>query len=62
MRLLLVRQADLPRVANVRTLDDLRRVSAGQGKGWVVSIVLSAVVVRVGLAGLTGGVKKLVMK
>jgi len=42
MRLLLVRQADLPRFANVRTLEDLRHLSAGQGKGWVDSKVLAA--------------------
>lgn len=42
MRLLLVRQADLPRFANVRTLEDLRHLSAGQGKGWVDASVLSA--------------------
>ncbi|HEY0586328.1 MAG TPA: hypothetical protein VGD52_09365 [Pseudoduganella sp.] len=42
MRLLLVRQADLPRFANIRTLEDLRHLSAGQGKGWVDSMVLSA--------------------
>jgi hypothetical protein len=42
MRLLLVRKADLPRFATVRSLDDLRRMSAGQGKGWVDAAVLSA--------------------
>ncbi|KQV51425.1 hypothetical protein ASE26_17675 [Duganella sp. Root198D2] len=42
MRLLLVRKADLPRFASVRTLDDLRHMSAGQGKGWVDTSVLSA--------------------
>lgn len=41
MRLLLVRKADLPRFAAVRTLDDLKRVSAGQGKGWVDTEVLT---------------------
>lgn len=42
MRLLLVRKADLGRFASVRTLHDLRRLSAGQGKGWVDAEVLSA--------------------
>jgi len=42
MRLLLVRKSDLGRFATVRTLDDLRRLSAGQGAGWVDSAVLSA--------------------
>lgn len=42
MRLLLVRKADMPRFAAVRTLEDLRRLSAGQGSGWVDSTVLSA--------------------
>lgn len=47
MRLLLVRRADLPRFANVRTLDDLRHLSAGQGKGWVDTSVLSAAGINV---------------
>ncbi|XLZ72986.1 hypothetical protein ABT364_13720 [Massilia sp. SR12] len=42
MRLLLVRKADLARFAAVRTLDDLKRLSAGQGKGWVDTEVLAA--------------------
>jgi hypothetical protein len=42
MRLLLVRKADLPRFAKVRKLEDLRRFSAGQGKGWIDAEVLSA--------------------
>lgn len=42
MRLLLVRKSDLPRFAAVRTLQDLRRLSAGQGLGWVDARVLSA--------------------
>ncbi|MGW8390816.1 hypothetical protein [Pseudoduganella sp. HUAS MS19] len=42
MRLLLVRKADLPRFAGIRTLDELRHLSAGQGKGWVDTAVLSA--------------------
>lgn len=42
MRLLLVRKADLPRFASVRTLEELRHLSAGQGTGWVDSAVLSA--------------------
>lgn len=42
MRLLLVRKADLPRFAAVRTLDDLKRLSAGQGKGWVDAAILGA--------------------
>lgn len=33
-RVFLVRRADLPRFAAVRTLDDLRQLRAGQGKGW----------------------------
>ncbi|WP_051293483.1 hypothetical protein [Pseudoduganella violaceinigra] len=42
MRLLMVRQADLPRFAAVRTLDDLKRLSAGQGKAWIDTQVLKA--------------------
>ncbi|SFG02652.1 amino acid ABC transporter substrate-binding protein, PAAT family [Duganella sp. CF458] len=42
LRLLLVRKSDLPRFARVRTLADLRHLSAGQGKGWVDASVLSA--------------------
>lgn len=42
MRLLLVRKADLARFASVRSLADLRHLSAGQGKGWVDVAVLSA--------------------
>lgn len=42
MRLLLVRKADLPRFATIRTLEDLRHLSAGQGQGWIDSAVLSA--------------------
>jgi hypothetical protein len=42
MRLLLVRKPDLPRFAKVRKLEDLRRFSAGQGKGWIDTEVLSA--------------------
>lgn len=42
MRLLLVRKTDLPRFAAVRNLADLKRLSAGQGKGWVDSEVLAA--------------------
>ena len=34
-RMLLVRQADLPRFAAVRTLEDLTRLRIGQGKGWI---------------------------
>ena len=41
MRLLVVRKADLPRFAAVHTLNDLKRFSAGQGKGWVDPEVLS---------------------
>jgi len=42
MRLLVVRRADLPRFAAVRTFDDLKRLSAGQGKGWIDTEVLAA--------------------
>lgn len=42
MRLLMVRKADLPRFAAVRTLEDLKRLSAGQGKGWIDTEVLAA--------------------
>lgn len=42
MRLLLVRKADLYRFAGVRSLDDLRRLSAGQAAGWVDAEVLIA--------------------
>ena len=34
-RIFLVREADLPRFAKVRTLDDLRKLRAGQGKDWI---------------------------
>jgi ABC-type amino acid transport substrate-binding protein len=34
-RMLLVRDADLPRFAAVRTLDDLARLRAGQGRDWI---------------------------
>lgn len=40
MRLLLVRKADLDRFARVRTLEDLRRLSVGQGKGWIDARIL----------------------
>ena len=42
MRLLVVRKDDLPRFAAIRTLDELKRLSAGQGKGWIDTEVLSA--------------------
>ena len=41
-RVFLVRAADLPRFAKVRTLDDLRRLRAGQGKGWADVSILTA--------------------
>jgi len=42
-RLLLIRAADQPRFASVRTLDDLRQLRAGLGKGWAdVSIFKAA--------------------
>jgi hypothetical protein len=34
-RMFLVREADLPRFAAVRTLADLRKLRAGQGKDWI---------------------------
>jgi ABC-type amino acid transport substrate-binding protein len=34
-RIFLVREADLPRFAAVRTLEDLRKLRAGQGKDWI---------------------------
>lgn len=34
-RIFLVREADLPRFARVRTLEDLRKLRAGQGKDWI---------------------------
>lgn len=42
MRLLVVRKDDLPRFAAIRTLDELKRLSAGQGKGWIDTDVLGA--------------------
>ncbi len=42
MRLLVVRKDDLPRFAAIRTLDELKRLSAGQGKGWIDADVLAA--------------------
>jgi ABC-type amino acid transport substrate-binding protein len=42
-RMFLVREADLPRFAAVRTLDDLRKLRVGQGKDWIdVPILRSA--------------------
>lgn len=41
-RLLLVRHEDLPRFSEVRSLDQLRRFSIGQGKGWVDVGILQA--------------------
>src|SRR5471032_1809499 len=41
-RVFLVREADLPRFAAVRNLDDLRRFRAGQGKGWADVDILKA--------------------
>jgi len=41
-RLLLVRYDDLPRFAEVQSLDQLRRFSIGQGKGWVDVGILQA--------------------
>ena len=41
-RLLLVRHEDLPRFAEVKSLDQLRRFSIGQGKGWVDVGILQA--------------------
>jgi hypothetical protein len=42
-RIMLVRSADLPKFAAVRTLDELRKFRIGQGKGWTdVSILKSA--------------------
>jgi len=41
-RLLLVRHEDLPRFAEVKSLDQLRRFSIGQGKGWVDVGILEA--------------------
>jgi hypothetical protein len=34
-RMFLVREADLPRFAAVRTLEDLRKLRVGQGKDWI---------------------------
>jgi hypothetical protein len=39
-RILLVRNADLPRFAAVRNLDDLRNFRIGQGKGWADVAIL----------------------
>jgi hypothetical protein len=47
MRLLVVRKDDLPRYAAIRTLDDLKHFSAGQGKGWVDAGVLAAASISV---------------
>jgi ABC-type amino acid transport substrate-binding protein len=41
-RLLLVRAADLPRFAEVRTLQDLRALRAGQGSNWADVAILRA--------------------
>jgi ABC-type amino acid transport substrate-binding protein len=41
-RVFLVREADLPRFAAVRTLDDLRQLRAGQGKDWADIAILNA--------------------
>ncbi|SFU30236.1 hypothetical protein [Pseudoduganella namucuonensis] len=41
-RVFLIRAADLPRFAAVRTLQDLRRFRAGQGKDWVDIDILHA--------------------
>jgi hypothetical protein len=41
-RVFLVRPADLPKFGAVQTLDDLRKFTVGQGKGWVDVAILSA--------------------
>lgn len=41
-RVFLVREADLPRFAQVRTLEQLRQLRAGQGKGWADVAILEA--------------------
>ncbi len=41
-RVFLVRPADLPRLGTVQTLDDLRKFTIGQGKGWVDVAILTA--------------------
>jgi len=41
-RIFLVRAADLPRYAAVRSVGDLRRFHAGQGKGWADIPILAA--------------------
>ena len=41
-RMFLVRDADLPRFAAVRTLDDLRKLRVGQGKDWIDVPILGA--------------------
>ena len=41
-RIFLVRADDLPRFAGTRTLEDLRRLRAGQGKDWADIAILSA--------------------
>lgn len=41
-RIFLVRAADLPRFAAVRSIDDLRRLRAGLGKGWADVPILQA--------------------
>ncbi|MDC8760919.1 hypothetical protein [Janthinobacterium fluminis] len=41
-RVFLVRAADLPRFAAVRTIDDLRKLRAGQGKDWADIPILTA--------------------
>ncbi len=57
-RIFLVRDADLPRFAAVRTLDDLRQMSVGQGKDWIDVPLLRAagfnVVVGTNYTGLFG--------
>ena len=41
-RMFLVRDSDLPHFAAVRTLDDLRKLSVGQGKDWIDVPILRA--------------------
>ncbi|MTW13282.1 hypothetical protein GM658_21985 [Pseudoduganella eburnea] len=50
MRLLVVRKDDLPRFAAIRTIDELKRLSAGQGQGWIDTDVLGAAGISVVVA------------
>jgi ABC-type amino acid transport substrate-binding protein len=54
-RVLLVRETDLARFAAVRTLDELRKLRAGQGQGWADIAILRAAGVPVVEGGTYDG-------